>query len=41
VQQHPGLPGEGQKVDEVHGTRDRRVDGDNSGDFRARVAKLE
>ncbi len=36
-----GITGQEQKVDEVRGTRDRRVEGDNSGDFRARVAKLE
>jgi hypothetical protein len=35
------ITGEEQKVDEVRGTRDRRVRGDNSNDFRARVAKLE
>ena len=30
-----------QKVDEVKGTRDRRIRGDNSRDFRSRVAKLD
>jgi hypothetical protein len=35
------ITGQEQKVDEVRGTRDRRVDGDNSGDFRSRVATLE
>lgn len=35
------VSGQEQQIDQVRGTRDRRVDGDNSGDFRARVAKLE
>ena len=35
------VTGEEQKVDEIRGTRERRVRGDNSDDFRARVAKLE
>ena len=29
-----------EKVDEVRGTRDARIDGDNARDFRSRVAKL-
>jgi hypothetical protein len=35
------ITGQEQQIDEVRGTRERRVDGDNSGEFRARVAKLE
>ena len=35
------ITGQEHKVDEGRGTRDRRVRGDNSADFRARVAKLE
>jgi hypothetical protein len=35
------ITGEEQKIDAVRGTRDRRIRGDNSSDFRARVAKLE
>jgi len=35
------ITGQEQQIDQVRGTRDRRVKGDNSDDFRARVAKLE
>ncbi len=35
------ITGEEQKIDEVHGTRERRIKGDNSNDFRHRVARLE
>jgi hypothetical protein len=35
------ITGDEQRIDTVKGTRDRRVRGDNSNDFRARVAKLE
>jgi hypothetical protein len=35
------ITGEEQQIDEVRGTRERRIRGDNSKDFRARVAKLE
>lgn len=35
------VTGREQQVGEVTGTRDRRVEGDNSADFRARVAPLE
>lgn len=35
------IGGQDEKVDEVKGTRDRRIDGDNARDFRRRVAKLD
>jgi hypothetical protein len=35
------ITGQEQKVDEVKGTRDRRIDGDNSRSYRARVAELD
>ena len=35
------ITGQEQQTDEVRGTRDRRVEGDNSGHFRSRVATLE
>ena len=35
------ITGSEQKVDEVKGTRDRRIKGDNSSAYRSRVAKLE
>lgn len=35
------ITGHEEQIDEVRGTRDRRIDGDNSNDFRSRVAKLE
>lgn len=35
------ISGEEKKVDEVKGTRDSRIEGDNARDFRSRVAKLE
>lgn len=35
------ITGDDQKIDEVRGTRERRIKGDNSDTFRARVAKLE
>ena len=35
------ITGHDEKVDEVKGTRDSRIDGDNARDFRSRVAKLE
>jgi hypothetical protein len=35
------ITGDEQQIDEVRGTRERRIRGDNANDFRARVAKLE
>ena len=35
------ITGHEQKVDEVKGTRDRRIPGDNSSDFRSRVARID
>jgi hypothetical protein len=35
------ITGDDQKIDEVHGTRERRIKGDNSKEFRRRVARLK
>jgi hypothetical protein len=35
------VTGNDQKVDEVRGTRRSRIEGDNSGAFRSRVARIE
>jgi hypothetical protein len=35
------ITGDDQKIDEVRGTRERRIKGDNSKRFRSRVSRLE
>ena len=33
--------GDDRKVDEIHGTREKRISGDNVGDYRKRVQRLQ
>jgi hypothetical protein len=35
------ITGDDQKIDEVHGTRERRINGGNADRFRVRVARLK